>query len=139
MVNTRNQDQFYKGSIDKIYGYAQKGVSALGLDEYRVHVVINMDENQDLEDKEGYGANIRFTLYQGENKLVIPSSSVYETDDQSYVYVIEKGRVQKKQVEVEYKTSSQTVIKAGLKNGDRVIDHVDTKEVYEGARVYAGS
>ena len=139
VINTRNQDQFYNGSIDKIYGYAQKGVSALGLDEYRVHVVINMDENQDLEDKEGYGANIRFTLYQGENKLVIPSSSVYETDDQSYVYVIEKGRAQKKQVEVEYKTSSQTVIKAGLENGDKVIDHVDTKEVYEGARVYAGS
>lgn len=139
VVNTRNQDQFYSGSIEKVYGYAQKEVSALGLDEYRVHVVINMDENQDLEDKEGYGADIRFTLYEGEDKLVIPSGSVYGTDDQSYVYVIDKGRAQKKQVEVEYKTSSQTVIKAGLENGDTVIDHVDTKEVYEGARVYAGS
>lgn len=139
VVNTRNQDQFYSGSIEKVYGYAQKGVSALGLDEYRVHVVINMEENQDLEDKEGYGADIRFTLYEGEDKLVIPSGSVYGADDQSYVYVIDKGRAQKKQVEVEYKTSSQTVIKAGLENGDTVIDHVDTKAVYEGARVYAGS
>nr|WP_314462147.1 biotin/lipoyl-binding protein [uncultured Clostridium sp.] len=139
VINTRNQDQFYNGSVEKVYGYAQKGVSALGLDEYRVHVIIDMDENQELEDKEGYGANIRFTLYQGENKLVIPSSSVFETDDQNFVYVIKKGKAQKQQVEVEYKTSSQAVIKAGLENGDKVIDHVDFKEVYEGARIYAGS
>jgi len=139
ILQLRNQDQMYGETISHVYDYAAKGTSALGMDEYRVHVKIDMDENTELEGKEGYGANIRFTLYQGENKLVIPSSAVFQLDDQNYVFVIKNGKAEKLPVEVEYKTSSQTVIKEGLAEGQKVIDHVDSEEIYEGAKVYAGS
>ncbi len=139
ILQLRNQDQMYGGTISQVYDYAAKGTSALGMDEYRVHVKIDMDENTELEGKEGYGANIRFTLYQGENKLVIPSSAVFLLDDQNYVFVINNGKAEKLPVEVEYKTSSQAVIKQGLAEGQKVIDHVDSEEIYEGAKVYAGS
>jgi len=109
------------------------------MDEYRVHVKIDMDEASDLEGKEGYGANIRFTLYQGEDKLVIPSSAVFRADDQDYVFVIKNGRAQKQPVEIEYKTTAQAVVKEGLSEGQKVIDHVDSEEIYEGAKVYADS
>ncbi|PJJ31038.1 efflux RND transporter periplasmic adaptor subunit [Lacrimispora celerecrescens] len=139
ILQLRNQDQMYGGTISQVYDYAAKGTSALGMDEYRVHVKIDLDENMDLEGKEGYGANIRFTLYQGEHKLVIPSSAVFQLDDQNYVFVINNGKAEKLPVEVEYKTSSQAVIKEGLTEGQKVIDHVDSEEIYEGAKVYAGS
>lgn len=139
ILQLRNQDQMYGGTISQVYDYAAKGTSALGMDEYRVHVKIDLDENTDLEGKEGYGANIRFTLYQGDNKLVIPSSAVFQLDDQNYVFVIKNGKAEKLPVEVEYKTSSQAVIKEGLAEGEKVIDHVDSEEIYEGAKVYAGS
>ncbi|MGL6218551.1 MAG: efflux RND transporter periplasmic adaptor subunit, partial [Lacrimispora sphenoides] len=117
ILQLRNQDQMYGGTISQVYDYAAKGTSALGMDEYRVHVKIDMDENTELEGKEGYGANIRFTLYQGEHKLVIPSSAVFQLDDQNYVFVIKNGKAEKLPVEVEYKTSSQAVIKEGLAEG----------------------
>ncbi len=139
ILKLRNQDQMYGGTISQVYDYAAKGTSALGMDEYRVHVKIDLDENTDLEGKEGYGANIRFTLYQGDNRLVIPSSAVFQLDDQNYVFVIKNGKAEKLPVEVEYKTSSQAVIKEGLAEGQKVIDHVDSEEIYEGAKVYAGS
>jgi HlyD family secretion protein len=139
ILQLRNQDQMYGGTISQVYDYAAKGTSALGMDEYRVHVKIDMDENTELEGKEGYGANIRFTLYQGEHKLVIPSSAVFQLDDQNYVFVIKNGKAEKLPVEVEYKTSAQAVIKEGLAEGQKVIDHVDSEEIYEGAKVYAGS
>lgn len=139
ILQLRNQDQMYGGTISQVYDYAAKGTSALGMDEYRVHVKIDLDENMDLEGKEGYGANIRFTLYQEEHKLVIPSSAVFQLDDQNYVFVINNGKAEKLPVEVEYKTSSQAVIKEGLTEGQKVIDHVDSEEIYEGAKVYAGS
>ncbi len=139
VLQLRNQDKMYGGTISQVYDYAAKGTSALGMDEYRVHVKINMDEDPDLEGKEGYGANIRFTLYQEENKLVIPSSAVFELADQKYVFVIKNGKAEKLPVEIEYRTASQTVIKEGLTEGQKVIDHVDSEEIYEGAKVYAGS
>lgn len=139
VLQLRSQDKMYGGTISQVYDYAAKGTSALGMDEYRVHVKIDLDEAAELEGKEGYGANIRFTLYQGENKLVIPSSAVFEVDDQNYVYVIENGKATKLPVEVEYKTASQAVVKEGLSEGQKIIDHVDSEEIYEGAKVYAGA
>lgn len=139
VLQLRNQDKMYGGTISQVYDYAAKGTSALGMDEYRVHVKIDMDEDPDLEGKEGYGANIRFTLYQEENKLVIPSSAVFQLDDQKYVFVIKNGKAEKLPVEIEYRTASQTVIKEGLTEGQKVIDRVDSEEIYEGAKVYAGS
>lgn len=139
ILQLRNQDQMYSGTISQVYDYAAKGTSALGMDEYRVHVKIDMEENPELEGKEGYGANIRFTLYQGENKLVIPSSAVFELDDQKYVFVIKNGKAEKRPVKIEYRTASQAVIKEGLTEGEKVIDHVDSEEIYEGAKVYAAS
>jgi len=139
ILQLRNQDQMYTGTISQVYDYAAKGTSALGMDEYRVHVKIDMDEDQTLEGKEGYGANIRFTLYQGEHKLVIPSSAVFDLNDQKYVFVINNGKAEKQPVEVEYRTASQAVIKEGLTEGQKIIDHVDSEVIYEGAKVYAGS
>ena len=139
VLQLKNQDKMYGGTISQVYDYASKGTSSLGMDEYRVHVKMDMDEAPDLEGKEGYGANIRFTLYQGDNKLVIPSSAVFHLDDRNYVFVIKNGKAEKLPVEIEYKTASQTVIKEGLTEGQRVIDHVDSEEIYEGAKVYAGS
>jgi len=139
ILQLRNQDQMYTGTISQVYDYAAKGTSALGIDEYRVHVKIDMDEDQTLEGKEGYGANIRFTLYQGEHKLVIPSSAVFDLNDQKYVFVINNGKAEKQPVEVEYRTASQAVIKEGLTEGQKIIDHVDSEVIYEGAKVYAGS
>ncbi|MSS10542.1 efflux RND transporter periplasmic adaptor subunit [Clostridium sp. WB02_MRS01] len=139
ILQLRNQDQMYTGTINQVYDYAAKGTSALGMDEYRVHVKIDMDEDQTLEGKEGYGANIRFTLYQGEHKLVIPSSAVFDLNDQKYVFVINNGKAEKQPVEVEYRTASQAVIKEGLTEGQKIIDHVDSEVIYEGAKVYAGS
>ena len=139
ILQLRNQDQMYSGTISQVYDYAAKGTSALGMDEYRVHVKIDMDENTELEGKEGYGANIRFTLYQGENKLVIPSSAVFELDDQKYVFVIKNGKAEKQPAKIEYRTASQAVIKEGLTEGEKVIDHVDSEEIHEGAKVYAAS
>lgn len=139
VLQLRNQDVTYSGTISQVYDYAAKGISALGMEEYRVHVKIDMDESEDLKGKEGYGVNIRFLLYQGENKLVIPSSAIFEADGQNYVYVIQNGRAVKLPVEVEYKTTSQAVIKEGISEGQKVIDHVDSEGIHEDAKVYDGS
>jgi len=70
---------------------------------------------------------------------VIPSSSVFELEDQYYVYEIKKGKAVKLPVEIEYRTASLAVVKEGLREGQWIIDHVDSEGIYEGARVYDGS
>jgi len=143
-LSLRGKDEVYSGVISEIYDYADKGTSALGTDEYRVHVVMDLKEaiNDKLKSREGYGVNVTFPLYEAEDALVIPTSAVFDSGDKDYVYVIEGGSINggyavKKEIQVEYQTASLVVLKGGLSEGDVVIDQVDSDDIYDGARVKA--
>ncbi len=136
-LRRRGTDEVYKGVISEIYDYADKGTSALGTDEYRVHVVIRLkDPGEDtIKSREGYGVNVNYTLYESEDALTVPASSVFESEDRDYVYIIRDGKAVKTEVQEEYRTSTLVVIKDGLSVGDKVIERADDEGIYDGARV----
>lgn len=135
VLQLRGKDEVYQGTVSQIYDYADKGTSSLGLDEYRVHVKAALEDQEGLKGKEGYGVSLKFLLYNREDGLTVPSSAVFETDDQYYVYEIQKGHAVKVPVEIEYQTATRTVIASGLEEGEIVIDQVDSEGIYEGAKV----
>lgn len=134
-LQLRGRDETFTGTVEKVYDYADRGTSALGLDEYRVHVRAALDDGEALAGREGYGVNIRFLLYHEQDCLTVPSGAVFQADETYFVYQIEDGRAVRKAVEVEYQTGIRTVITSGLEEGDLVIDQVDSEGIYEGARV----
>lgn len=134
-LKLRGKDEIYTGKVSQIYDYASKGVSSLGLDEYRVHVKVSLDGGAALEGKDGYGVNLKFSLYNKEGCLTVPSSAVFKTGDQYYAYEIRGGRAVMIPLQVEYQTGTRTVVTGGLKEGEKVVTQVDSEAVYEGARL----
>lgn len=137
VLQLRGKDETYTGKVSRVYDFASRGTSSLGLDEYRVHVKADLDDGADLEGKDGYGVMLKFLLYRGADCLTIPSSAVFKAEDQYYAYGIKGGRAVKLPLQVEYQTGTKTVLAGGLKEGDRVITQVDSEDIYEGARVKA--
>lgn len=135
ILKLRGKDEAYTGKVSRIYDYASKGVSSLGLLEYRVHVKVSLDDEASLEGKDGYGVNLKFRLYEGEDCLTIPSSAVFKVNDQYYAYEIKGQKAVKIPIQVGYQTGTKTVVTGGLKVGQRVITQVDSEHVYEGAKV----
>lgn len=135
-LKLRGGDISYNGKIRQVYSYASKGTSSLGLDEYRVPVKVELDQYPELEAMDGYDVTIWFLLYRGVDKLWVPSSSVFRTDNQDFVFKIEGGKAIKQLVEVEYQTSTQAVIISGIEEGDSVISNVDKEGIYDGVKVY---
>lgn len=135
-LQLRGKDSVYQGQISEVYDFASQGTSALGLDEYRVQVKAEMEAAQELEKMNGYDVTVRFQLYSGADKLWVPASAVFRTDGADYVFIIQGGRAVKTPVEIEYQTSTQAVITAGLETGVRVIKNADEEGIYDGAKVY---
>ena len=135
-LKLRGKDRVYEGQIGEVYNFAAKGTSALGLDEYRVQVKVDLEEAEELADLGGYDVTMKFLLYSGEQQLWVPASAVFRSDGQDYVFVIENGKAVKTAVEVEYQTSTQAVIMNGLAEGIRVIQNADEEGIYDGAKVY---
>lgn len=132
----RNQEFEYSGTISEIYNFAEKGTSALGLDEYRVRVKVKLDPGQQILVKSGYAFDLQFTLYEGTDQLIVPINAVFTADQQDYVFVVEHGYVKKKPVLIGYRSSSQAVILDGVEEADHIVTNVDSEEIYEGLKAY---
>lgn len=135
VLQLRGQDETYTGTVSRIYDYASKSLSSLGLDEYRVHVKVALDDGAAVTGRDGYGVNLKFLLYNKENCLTVPSSSLFKTNGRFYAYEVEGDRAVKVPLQVEYQTGTKTVVTGGLKEGDRVITQVDSGNIYEGAKI----
>ncbi|MBR3009170.1 MAG: HlyD family efflux transporter periplasmic adaptor subunit [Stomatobaculum sp.] len=135
-ISLKGKNLLLPGKVTEVYDYADQGTSALGLPEYRVHVRAELQEGPEASHGiEGYGADLKFTLYRGENVLTVPAGAVFETDGKEYVYLASGGRAVKTEVETEYKTAARAVIAGGLQEGSEVIREADAEGVFDGARI----
>ena len=135
-ISLKGKNLLLPGKVTEVYDYADQGTSALGLPEYRVHVRAELEEGPEASHGiEGYGADLKFTLYRGENVLTVPAGAVFEIDGKEYVYLASGGRAVKTEVETEYKTAARAVIAGGLQEGSEVIREADAEGVFDGARI----
>ena len=135
-ISLKGKNLLLPGKVTEVYDYADQGTSALGLPEYRVHVRAELEEGPEASHGiEGYGADLKFTLYRGENVLTVPAGAVFETDGKEFVYLVSGGRAVKTEVETEYKTAARAVIAGGLQEDSEVIREADAEGVFDGAKI----
>lgn len=145
-LGLRGSDEVWQAEICEVYDYAEKGMSALGLDEYRVHVKAVIKEAEKMSEtdrarllsRDGYGIDMTFTLYDADDALTVPSGAVFTSEGSDYVYVVENGRAVRRKIKASYRSSSLVVLDESsgeVREGDTVIDQADTKGIYEGVKV----
>lgn len=112
-------------------------ISALGVEEQRVPVIVDIlsthDQWQQLGD--GYRVVADFIIWQSENVMQVPSSSLFRTSEGQWaLFVVENNRAQLRNVEAGYQSGLQTQIIEGLEIGQNVITHPDER-IEDGVRV----
>lgn len=68
----------YQGRISQIDDYAEKTVSALGADEFRVRICVEIADGAALKD--GYELEAMFTIYENDAALTVPNSALFRED-----------------------------------------------------------
>ena len=113
-------------------------VSALGVEEQRVRVVLDLMSPREqwalLGD--GYRVDAHFILWRGDNVLVIPASSVFRENGQHAVFVIDGERVVQKDVVIGQSDGFLVEVVQGLDEGDQIVRHPDNR-LDDGVRVRA--
>lgn len=97
------------------------GVSPI-LDEqsktYKVKVSVN---NVDDKLKGGMFATVELIVGDNRKGLAVPKTSVLNKGGESFVYVLDKDRVQKRKVVIGYSNDKYYEIVEGIKKGDKVV------------------
>ena len=122
-----------RGRVRLVEPYGYTKVSALGVEEQRVNVVIDfVDSPVRLGD--GYRVDARIVIWQGGDVVKAPVSALFRSGDTWNVFGIEEGRAVRRLVNVGNRNAAEAEIINGMLPGAEVILHPST-EVKEGMRV----
>lgn len=127
-------DSLLNGLVKRIEPAGFTKVSALGVDEQRVWVIVELISPraawQHLGD--GYRVEARFVQWQAEEVLQIPTSALFRQSGGWAVYLLNNGRAQLREVKPGRRSGLMTEIIEGLGGGERVI-------LYPGQEIAAGT
>ncbi len=111
-------------------------ISALGVEEQRVNVVIDFVEPSPARASlgVGYRVEVRVVIWESPAVVKVPTSALFRYRDQWAVYVMERGRARRTLLELGHQTGQYAQVVSGLTEGARVILHPGDTLV-DGARV----
>lgn len=111
-------------------------ISALGVDEQRVPVIVDFADVEGAARLLGVGFRVEaeFMLWQGEAVIQVPTSTLFRQDGQWSVFVVEDGRARLRHVEPGRRAGLTTQIETGLVPGEIVVTHPGDR-VADGVRV----
>lgn len=126
------------GRVHRIEPAAFTRVSALGVDEQRVNVVVHLVDPRDRWEAlgDGFRVEARLVVAEVEGALTLPLGAVFRRGDGWGVFRIEKGVARSIPVEVGERAQAVVAVRAGLDEGDAVVVHPGDK-VKDGVRVAA--
>lgn len=113
-------------------------VSALGIEEKRVNVVLDIiSPRQEWETLgHGYQVDVRIVLWEDDEALKAPLTALFRNGKDWVVFVVEAGKAKKRIVEVGNTTSSEAQILSGLSAGDKIVVYPG-EGIDEGIRIAA--
>ncbi|HEU4697841.1 MAG TPA: HlyD family efflux transporter periplasmic adaptor subunit [Gemmatimonadales bacterium] len=128
------------GGADTLHGHVRRveptaftKLSALGVEEQRVNVLVDLDDpyarRAGLGD--GYRVEASILVWAAPDVLTVPASAPFRHGDGWAVYRFEDGRARLVPIRVGERTDALVAVLQGLRPGDRVV-------AYPGEQVHAG-
>lgn len=127
-----------EGRVRRVEPYGFTKVSALGIEEQRVNVIIDFTSPREQWEKLGHGYQVeaRVVLWESPAALTVPLTALFRDGDRWAVFVLDDGRARLQPVEVGHRNTIDAEITNGLREGDRIVLHPSDR-VTDGVRITA--
>jgi HlyD family secretion protein len=111
-------------------------ISALGVEEQRVNVVLDFAEPLDRVQTigDGFRVDAHIVVFRAEDAIKVPVGALFRRGEGWAVFALEAGRAALRQVKVTRRNGSEAMIDEGLKPGETVIVY-PSDALADGARV----
>lgn len=140
LVDRWGGDGILEAEVRRIEPSGFTKVSALGVEEQRVNVIIELltpyAERKALAD--GFRVETRIVVAECDGVVQVPSGSLFRRGEGWAVFVVENGRARLRSVELGARTPAAVEIRTGLSEGEDVISHPSDK-ISDGVRVVSRS
>jgi HlyD family secretion protein len=124
------------GVVMRVEPFARLKVSALGIEEQRVTVLIDLTEPIERWRRLGHGYRVqpRIVVWESANVLRIPLAALFRDGSRWAVFVEDDGRAALRQVHLGHQNGIDAEIVSGLEPGERIVVHPNDR-IRDGSRV----
>ena len=124
------------GEVERIEPVGFTKVSALGIEEQRVNVVIALtgDPGTWARLGHGYRVEVRVVMWEDDSVLKLPLSALFRDGNQWAVFVEEDGIARRQTVRLGQRNDREAQILEGLEEGDAVVSHPSDR-ISDGVRI----
>jgi HlyD family secretion protein len=121
-------DSPIEGNVRRVEPTAFTKISALGVEEQRVRVIVDFTSPRQQWDRlgDGYRVEARFLVWEEDGILTVPATALFPQGDGWAVFVIEGGAARSRTVGIGRRNGLSAQVLNGLKEGDRVVLHPAT-------------
>jgi HlyD family secretion protein len=111
-------------------------VSALGVEEQRVNVVIDIDDQDEgaIGLGDGFRAEVRIVIWRADDVVKVPIGAIFRRGADWAAFVVAGGRAVERRVRIDQRTSAEARVVNGVAPGDLVVVYPpDT--LFDGGRI----
>ncbi len=128
--------QVLEGRVRRVEPYAFTKVSALGIEEQRVNVIVDFTDPEAAARALGHGYRViaRIVVWQGEDVLKLPLGALFRAGEDWAVFVYQDGRARLRQVTIGHRNDSEAEVLTGLEAGSQVVLHPSDR-IADGVRI----
>jgi HlyD family secretion protein len=100
-------------------------LSALGVEEQRVNVVIDLNETADKRPQlgDGFRVDCQIIVWESPDILQVPTSALFRLNENWQVFTVTDSTAQMTTVDIGKNNGTWAEVRSGLSEGDRVITH----------------
>jgi HlyD family secretion protein len=125
LIDEWGGDHPLHGRVRRVEPSGFMKVSALGVEEQRVNVIIELEDPASAARKlgDGYRVEVRVIVWREDNVLKVPTGSLFRRADEWAVFVVEEGRARLRLVKLGQRNQTEGQIISGLSVGQIVVLH----------------
>ncbi len=121
------------GTVREIEPAAFTKISALGIEEKRVNIIVELQEPE-VRLGDNYRVQASIILWQGTDVLQVPVSSIFRSQKGWTVFLVKSGKAERHPVAIGKRGAYYAEVIEGLKAGDVVVIH-PTNDLEDGMKV----
>ncbi|MDH3645659.1 MAG: HlyD family efflux transporter periplasmic adaptor subunit [Gammaproteobacteria bacterium] len=138
IIDSFGGNEALAGRVRRVEPFGFTKISALGIEEQRVNVIIDLEGEPQQWSRLGHGYQVeaRVVLWESNTALTVPLTALFRADRDWALFRELDGRAQLIVVELGQRNGIDAEIIAGLDEGDRVVPHPSDR-VMDGVRISA--
>jgi HlyD family secretion protein len=129
-----------QGTVRRVEPSGFTKISALGVEEQRVNVLIDFEQPDEPQNAlgDGYRVEVRIVIWEKDDVMKVPTSSLFRNDTKWAVYKAVDGVARLQEVEIGQRNGLEAEVLSGLSVGEQIIVYPGDA-IADGVRVTARS